>query len=348
LQGLKVAGEWVRPLLPLAVIGLSVVMAWFAGPVAFSNFWNVLLGLVIEILPFLLLGALLATALASSKFSRLNIWRRAARNRAGAVLTGVGMGLALPVCECGTASIARRVNREGAPVALTLVFLLAAPVINPVTLLVTYLAFEGNWLIILGRAGLALVVALSIALLLSLYPQPDELFVSGRPAEDEPDVPHQHHNHAENETVSQPGERPDRSARVTGFNNFVTGTTGEFIEAVQIVLPGICLASLFQTAISSRIFLDLAQGPLLSALVFMLLAGLMSICSSADAFVALSFTSVSPTGSILAFLVFGPLVNLKTIFLYRLLLRWRTIAFIAVFCFSLILVLTLFLNLWVS
>ncbi len=326
---------------------LAGSIAWLYGPGYFDNFWNILLGLVIEVAPFLLLGAGLAAVIAPSGFSKLKIWDLVTRNRASAVAAGLGMSLTLPVCECGTASIARQANRAGAPVALSIVFLLAAPIINPVTLLVTYLAFEGNWLIILGRAGLGLVVALAVGLIISLYPRPTDLFVAGaitpRPEDPAHNVyPHNHDHEYSPDTAALP--RP----KAASFNNFVDRLSAEFIEAVRIVLPGITLAAAFQACVPPRYFLDLGQGALFSAIALMLLAGLMSICSSADAFVALSLAALLPSGSILAFLVFGPLINLKSIFLFRLVLRWRSIGLIALLCFNLVLVAAVFCNLWLA
>jgi hypothetical protein len=45
------------------------------------------------------------------------------------------------------------------------------------------------------------------------------------------------------------------------------------------------------------------------------LAGLLSLCSQSDAFVAASFVQFGP-GRELAFLVFGPLLNLKLASMY--------------------------------
>jgi uncharacterized protein len=285
----------------------------------------------------------LAAVIAQGGFSKLKIWELAAHNRASAAAAGLGMSLTLPVCECGTASIARQANRAGAPVALSMVFLLAAPIINPVTLLVTYLAFEGNWLIILGRAGLGLVVALVVGLIFSLYPRPTDLFAAGAtsatPAEPAQNAhPHTHEYSPAKLDLARP--------KTAVFNNFVDRLTVEFIDTVRVVLPGITLAAAFQACVPPRYFLDLGQGAFFSAIALMLLAGLMSICSSADAFVALSFAALLPSGSVLAFLVFGPLINLKSIFLFRLVLRWRSIGLMALLCFSLVLVAAVFCNLW--
>lgn len=348
-------GKIVSRALPVSLIALSGLTAWLMGKVSFQNFWNISLGLLIEVIPFLLSGAILAALIAPLRPGDLKIWKLATRNRANATVTALGMGLLLPVCECGTASIARQANRAGAPAGMSIVFLLAAPILNPVTLLVTYLAFQGDWLIILGRAGLALVVALTVGLILSWYPRPNELFVpAATPGAGPDDHDHDGHHHAgppvhdrlhpAADSKAAPAHRPGAA----GFNNFLERAAREFMEALRVVLPGISLAAAFQACVPSHYFLDLGQGALFSAVALMLLAGLMSICSSADAFVALSFAGLLPTGSILAFLVFGPLINLKSIFLFRLVLTWRAIGLLALLCFSLVLVAAVFFNYWLA
>jgi uncharacterized membrane protein YraQ (UPF0718 family) len=336
--------------LPFVTLAVSGIAIWLMGETYFANFWNIYLGLMLEVLPFFILGAILAALIATLKLPDLKIWRRVTRNRAGAMFTGLALGFVLPVCECGTASVARQTNRAGAPLLMSIVFLLAAPVINPVTLLVTYLAFNGNWLIIIGRIALALLVALLVGIILSLYPKPADLFLpgshqpektgSGSGHSDQAGEANCHHHSHE--------EQPPRTGKAPQFNNFLELVIKESLEAIRIGLPGIGLAAVFQASVPSHYFTDLGQGALLSVIALMLLASLMSICSSADAFVALSFSGLMPAGSILAFLVFGPLINLKSLFLFRLVLTWRTIALMAVFSFSLIVPVGLFINYWVA
>lgn len=343
-RSLKLFGQT----LPLLIIAGAGLTAWLMGRSVFDNFWNIYLGLMLEVLPFFMLGAILAALIAPLRLPDMKIWRTATRNRATAATAGLVMGFALPVCECGTASVARQTNRAGAPAILSLVFLMAAPVVNPVTILVTYLAFNGNWLIILGRSGLALVVALVAGLILSLYPKPADLFVSTaneNNASDQHDHDHEH-DHEEG-ILPEHGELP-RHGKVAAFNGFLERAIEELLEAVRVGLPGIALAAAFQACVPSQYFLGLGQGALFSVIALMLLAALMAICSSADAFVALSFSGLVPAGSVLAFLVFGPLINLKSIFLFRLVLRWRTIGLLALFSFSLILPAALFINYWLA
>ncbi len=323
-------------LLPGFIGGLYIT----GEPLRFRIFLNIFLGITIEALPFLLIGAL-AVAMAATTQARRRT-RAGRMGRVRAAFVGVGLGLIVPVCECGAASIARQTHREGAPVTLSLVFLLAAPIVNPVTILVTWLAFGGDWAIVLGRVGLGLLVAVGIGLLFSMHPQPDTLFKS-EVGQNEPSNSHNEHPHMHSE-----GEKC--SLAETGLPQpkltlFLDRTLLEFLQAAKVALPGIALAALFQAYVPQRGWLEVGHGALFSAIILMLLAALMSVCSSVDAFVALSFSTLFPTGSVLAFMVFGPIINLKSIFLMRLLLRWRTIGLIALLSFQLVLLAAVVINL---
>ena len=307
------------------------------GPQRFENFFNIFLGLVLEVVPFLLLGAVMAAILESvgnpgAWANRL--WQKLNRNRAGAAAGGVGLGFFLPVCECGTASVARQLNREGAPITFTLVFLLAAPVVNPITILTTWLAFGGDAGMVFGRVGLALLVALVVGLVLSVHPRPQSWFTRS--------VSHNHHHSTPEHEHSHTSERGSFGS---GLTRLVERTMEEFLQAARVALPGIALAAVFQAYFSARLFMELGQGAMWSVLALLLLGSLMSVCSSVDAFVVLAFAGLFPAGAVLAFLVFCPLINLKSLFLMRLVLNWRAIGLIALLAFQLILLVAVGINL---
>jgi hypothetical protein len=356
--------HFVTPFAPLLILMAVVVLPYFLFPEGKSrwgDFLNIFLGLTIEALPFLFMGALVAATLTvwKKRNARVTgIWKKITGTRGGATAAGIGLGFALPVCECGTASIARQVTREGAPVSMSIVFLLAAPIINPVTILATWIAFGGDWSMVLGRVGLGLALATGIGLFFSLHPNPHQIFQPGLmkggkantlvdEGSEQPHL-HLHHSHGDGEKcqdqdleaveeIPEPGE--------SGLYRFMQQCFREFIGATKVAVPGISLAAAFQAYISPSFFLELGQGAVLSVAILMVLATLMSVCSSVDAFVALSFTGLFPVGAVLAFLVFGPLINLKSLFLFRLVLRPSIIWLLTLLCFSFILLAGVIINL---
>jgi uncharacterized membrane protein YraQ (UPF0718 family) len=72
------------------------------------------------------------------------------------------------------------------------------------------------------------------------------------------------------------------------------------------------VASVLQVFLPRTQLLSLGQGPLLSVAIMMLIAVVLSTCSSVDAFVALAFSTTFAPGAILAFLLISPVLNLKS------------------------------------
>ena len=103
----------------------------------------------------------------------------------------------------------------------------------------------------------------------------------------------------------------------------------------RFIVAGALLAAAPQSAVPRHVIQELADDIVLSTLAFMVLAFVLSLCSEADAFVAVSFVQF-PIASQLAFLVFGPVVDVKLIFLYAARFRLRVVGAIAVLAFTLV------------
>ena len=89
---------------------------------------------------------------------------------------------------------------------------------------------------------------------------------------------------------------------------------------------GCAIAALVQTLLPRSWLLAVGGAPTLSILSLMALAVVVSVCSSVDAFLALGFAAQVTPGALLAFLVLGPVVDLKLVGLFGVLLRPRAIA----------------------
>src|ERR1700736_2835118 len=159
---------------------MLIVLAGAADRV--ETFATIFLGLILEALPFLLFGVL-ASELVKHHVPAALVARMVPRGRLGATALGGVLGAVFPVCECGVVPLSRRLLDKGAPLPLALAFMLAGPVLNPVVVFSTWTAFGGNPGLILGRFGLALVVAVLVALAFSLHPSSASLLASS-PAED--------------------------------------------------------------------------------------------------------------------------------------------------------------------
>jgi hypothetical protein len=285
---------------------------------------TIFLGVMIEATPFLLLGVLVSQALALAvRPDRPLTWLP--RSRLGSLMAMAGLGALFPVCECGNVPVARRLVTRGVPVAAAMVFLLSAPALNPVVALSTYAAFREHPSVIGYRLGLTFVVALGVGLLLSAHPQPAAL-LRRRPA--------------------PPGEgdgTPPASFTARG-RRFAAGVLAEFVEMGAVLVVGAALAALTQTLVPRTTLLGIGQGPVASVAVMMALAVLLSICSTVDAFVALAYAGTFTDGSLVAFLVFGPMIDVKSLLLMLTVFSARTVALVTVVVTEAVFLLGLTLN----
>ena len=124
---------------------------------------TVFLGIMLQAVPFLLIGVLLSSAI-QLFLSQQFIERFFPENRISGTLFAILAGAALPVCDCASIPIFRSLLRKGIPVSTAVTFMLVTPVINPVVLFSTYVAFTGNWRVVACRAGLGIVCAVLVGL----------------------------------------------------------------------------------------------------------------------------------------------------------------------------------------
>jgi uncharacterized membrane protein YraQ (UPF0718 family) len=285
---------------------------------------TIFLGIMIEATPFLLLGVLVSQALAVAL--RGDRWlARLPRGRLSSLTTLAGAGILFPVCECGNVPVARRLAARGVPVAAVMVFLLSAPALNPVVALSTYAAFRDQPSIVVYRLGLTFAVALGVGLLLSLHPRPAELLrprLAAGPRDD-----------------PAPGER----ARLP---RFARGTLTEFVEMGAVLVAGAAIAALVQLLVPRPVLLEIGQGPVLSVVAMMGLAAVLSVCSTVDAFVALAYAGTFTDGALVAFLVFGPMIDIKSLLLMLTVFRATAVGLVAVVIAEAVLLLGLAVNLW--
>ena len=119
----------------------------------------------------------------------------------------------------------------------------------------------------------------------------------------------------------------------------------DLLDMARYLIAGSMIAAAMQTIVPQSALLALGSGPVVSIVTLMVLAFVLSICSTVDAFVALSFASSFTTGSILAFLVFGPMVDIKSSLMFLGVMRRRTVLYLILLPMLLTLLITVFFNL---
>lgn len=285
------------------------------------------LGVVIEATPFLLLGVLVSQALALGLRSD-RLLARLPRGRLASLTALAGLGALFPVCECGNVPVARRLVTRGVPAAGAVVFLLAAPAFNPVVAVSTYAAFRDQPSIVLYRLALTFVVAVGVGLLLSLHPRPAELLRARLPP------------------APGPSAHGAHGGRLGGARRFAAGALTELVEMGAVLVVGAGLAALTQALVPRAALLGVGQGPVVSVVTMMALAGVLSVCSTVDAFVALAYAGTFSDGSLVAFLVFGPMIDIKSLLLMLTVFAARTVALVALAVVEAVLLLGVAINYW--
>jgi len=288
-----------------------------------STFTTIFLGVFIEAAPFLLLGTL-ASGFVEVFFDKDSLARIIPRNRVGGAIVGSLLGLFFPVCECGVVPLTRRLMKKGMPLSAGVTFLMAAPAFNPIVIASTAAAF-GVGRVLFLRMLLTAIIAIITGLIFSMQKNPQELL-----------LPIEMDIHQETQIVAPLMERV-RQALIIAAD--------EFFEMGRYLIFGIVIAAGMQTLVPQAWMLSVASGPVISVLALMALAIVLSICSTVDAFIALSFVGTFTTGSILAFLVFGPMVDIKSAIMFMGVFRKRGVTYLVLLPFVLTVLATVFINL---
>ena len=278
-----------------------------------NPFATVFLGIFIEALPYLLIGTLIS-GIVEVFLDRDQMTRFISKRSVPAAVTGALMGLVFPVCECGVIPLARRLFHKGLPLAAGVAFLLAAPVLNPIVIFSTAAAFGWDS-ILFWRIGVTLVIAIVVGLVFSVEKNTSSVLLGSLT------MPHEHHHHEAGTSIREKLQKA------------VVICADEFFEMGRYLIIGAMLAALLQTFIPQSALLSVGSGPVLSVLVMQALAIILSICSTVDAFVALGFTGTFSFGAILSFLVFGPMVDIKSVFMYLQVFRRRPVIYLVILPF---------------
>lgn len=269
-----------------------------------QDFLTLTLGIMVEALPFVILGVLFSV-LIQAFVSGEKLLKRLPRNIILRRLSISFMGVLMPVCECGNVPVARSLIMKGLSVQESIIFLLAAPSINVVTFIVTWEAFSFNHSVAVVRVLATLVVANLAALLVAKLVANSKMLTK------------------EFAAVCEANEHAERS-----WSHTTELFRSEMWLIARMLLIGAMIAAASQTFIPREVITAIGSNIFLSVIAMLLLAFVISICSSVDAFFALAYVNTFSLGSILSFLVAGPMVDIKMIALMKTTYTFRVIAVI--------------------
>jgi uncharacterized membrane protein YraQ (UPF0718 family) len=279
---------------------------------------TVFLSIIIQALPFVLIAVFGSAAMHNLITAEMVETKLARRAKFPGILLAIGAGFFFPVCDCGVIPVVRRLLMKKVPPYMAIAFLVTAPLINPITIWATATAFGYNLPVTLTRVGEAVLIGIIVALAVSkFFPTVEQLFNQKTLRELE--------IAAATTQAAQNSHAHQNSLIAAIFNH----ANEEFLEVGKFLIIGSLIATTIQTFLFNQTWLNVTQNPVLSVLLMMALAVCLSLCAEADAFVARSFVVHFPMGSIISFMVFGQMFDLKNLAL--LLKNFQPKALLAIF-----------------
>jgi uncharacterized membrane protein YraQ (UPF0718 family) len=290
------------------------------------------LSIVFEGAPYILVGTVLSGLISAFLDSRL-LDRVLPRNGVLSTLVAGVLGLVFPVCECAVVPVIKRLVQKGLPVSCAVTYMLAAPIMNPIVAVSTLTAFKefqkvtgwetiGNATMTLSRLSLGYAVAVIVGLIVLRF-RPEQILI--------PRVV---------EGIAQTGGGGSGSSTPTiGFNaklvHAMRAAMSDFLDTTMYFTIGVIITSVFNTQVDQSILNTVASNEWLALPSIMGLAVVLSLCSTSDAFIAAPMAVFSMAAK-LAFLVFGPMMDIKLLFMYAGVFKRRVVLALLIGLFILV------------
>ncbi|KOO47659.1 permease [Priestia koreensis] len=253
---------------------------------SFLQMNTIFISILIEAMPFVLLGVIISGIIQMFVTEEM-LAKIIPKNRFLSVVVTTLLGAIFPACECGIIPITKRLIAKGVPLHAAAGFMLTGPVINPVVIFSTYIAFGNSWSMVGQRVGLSFIVALLAGWMISFHFKDSQL-------------KEEIHVHS---TAKMPFKE-----KVSGA---IKHTIDEFFLVGKYLVAGSIIAAAMQTYVKTSTLLSIGNGHYMPIVVMMVLAFILSVCSSADAFIASSFRGSFANNALVAFLSFGPMFDIK-------------------------------------
>lgn len=272
---------------------------------AVKNISIIFMSIFFESLPFILLGSIISSII-ETYVSNETIAKLIPKNKILASFMGIFLGFLIPACDCAVIPVSKRLLKKKVPINVTVSFMLASPIINPVVLLSTYYAFfNKNSEIFFLRITIGVLIAFIVGLILGLIFKNKEVLNNSVDCED-----HDQHNCSCYHDL----HKNYKHSLKNDFLSIVKHTSNDFFEVVKFLMIGTLIASMIQALLPRNILLVFNNNQVLSIITLMIFAYLISLCSTSDSFIGKSLLSSFPKSSVVAYLLLGPMIDIKNTF----------------------------------
>ena len=279
----------------------------FSEPSQFGDLLYAFLGILFEGAPYIVLGTIISGFIDAYLPSNA-IDRFLPKNRIAAIFMSGLLGAVFPVCECAIVPVIRRLVQKGLPVSCAITYMLSAPIVNPIVAISTFSAFSGNdaLFMTMSRIGIAYFVTVFFGIVIDRFSTrsilKDKLL---------------------NKITKSPNLASSTNAGKTNVSDAkpdklliaLRSSSRDFLDVGMYFIIGVMITALYRTQIDQGIVDQFGQSDLVGIPSMMILAFVLSLCSTSDAFIAAQMLSFSSAAK-LAFLIFGPMMDVKLVFMY--------------------------------
>jgi uncharacterized protein len=262
-----------------------------------GDFASIFTSIVLEAIPFIILGSLISaiiqTCISEELIARI-IPKTSILGYFGAAL----IGLIFPVCECGIVPVTRRLIQKGVPVGFGVTFMLAVPIINPVVIMSTYYAFYDKQAMVILRMAGGFVAAILIGIIVNALEKNKQSLIR---------------DFLDNGNYCNCGCNNSYLGSKNRLLSIIEHANREFLDIMGYLIFGAFISSAFQVVVAYGGINFISSNKIFGIIIMMFLGFCLSLCSEADAFVGRSFLGNYSASGVLAFLLLGPMLDLKNL-----------------------------------
>lgn len=262
---------------------------------AISKFSIIFSSILLEALPFILIGAILSSVMQLFVTEEL-IKKFIPKNSFLGSLVASVLGVFLPVCECVTVPITKSLIQKKVPVNVAITYMLAAPIVSPLVIASTYIAFDGNLKVVILRVGIGVLIAIAAGLLMIPLTAGDDILKTGATT-----------------FRCDCGCEDIKNSNENIIMKLFKSASVEFYDIAKYFIVASMIAAVFQLNVTEQFLSSLGLSHTMGIVIMMLVSFLISLCSEADAFVAQTFLASFSLGGVMSFLIIGPMIDVKNI-----------------------------------
>ena len=293
-------------------------------PSQIGDFLFAFLGILFEGAPYILLGTIISGFI--DAYLPSNIMDRfLPKNRYFAIIISGFLGAIFPVCECAIVPVIRRLVQKGLPVSCAITYMLSAPIVNPIVAISTYSAFSGDdaLFMTLSRIGVAYFVTVLFGFVIHQFSVrsilKDKLL-----------------NKIQKAPLSAVKDSSEEAKLTNPTSDklliALRSSSRDFLDVGMYFIIGVMITALYRTQIDQSIVDGFGESDWVGIPTMMILSFVLSLCSTSDAFIASQMLSFSASAK-LAFLTYGPMMDVKLVFMYGAIFKPKFVMIMAISLF---------------